>query len=72
MKSNRKYYTLKYRLRKVQNYEWSDEYLKKAQIMMDLHNYDKAIEYLREAQKLDELNHEIFEKKGLCFYFKVN
>lgn len=39
--------------------------------MIDMGNYDKSIEYLKEAQKLDELNHEIYEKKGICYYFKV-
>jgi len=34
-------------------------------------NYDKALEYLKEAQKLDGLNHEIFERKGICYFNKV-
>lgn len=56
----------------MQNYDWCDEYIKKAQCMMDKNLYEKALEYLSEAEKLDELNHEIFEKKGICYYSKVN
>ena len=39
--------------------------------MIEMGNYDKALEYLKESQKLDELNNEIYEKKGICYYFKV-
>lgn len=56
----------------MQNYDWCDEYIKKAQNMMDMNLFDKAIDYLNEAEKLDELNHEIYEKKGICYYSKVN
>lgn len=59
------------RIRKVQNYDWSDEYLKKAQNMIDKNNFDKALEYLNESQKLDDINPEIYEKKGFCYFSKV-
>jgi hypothetical protein len=55
----------------LQNYDWCDEYIKKAQSMMDMNSFDKALDYLKEAEKLDELNHEIYEKKGICYFSKV-
>jgi hypothetical protein len=39
--------------------------------MMDINSFDKALDYLKEAEKLDELNHEIYEKKGICYFSKV-
>jgi tetratricopeptide (TPR) repeat protein len=55
----------------MQNYDWCDEYIKKAQYMMEKNSYEKALDYLKEAEKLDGLNHEIYEKKGICYYSKV-
>ena len=39
--------------------------------MIDKNNFDKALEYLNESQKLDDINPEIYEKKGFCYYSKV-
>ena len=55
----------------MQNYDWCDEYIKKAQYMIHKNSYEKALDYLKEAEKLDGLNHEIYEKKGICYYSKV-
>lgn len=55
----------------MQNYDWCDEYIKKAQHKMDVNSFDNALNYLNEAEKLDELNHEIYEKKGICYFLKV-
>lgn len=51
------------KLRKVQNYEWSDVYVSKAKEEIEKKNYQKAIEYLNEAECLDPLNVSVFEKK---------
>lgn len=40
--------------------------------MIEINNHDKALEYLNEAQKLDDLNNEIYEQKGICYYKKVS
>jgi tetratricopeptide (TPR) repeat protein len=61
-----------YRLRKVQNYDWADDYIKKGTDMMNIKNYEKAIEYFKNAEKLDSLNKDLFIQKGLCYFHLVS
>jgi tetratricopeptide (TPR) repeat protein len=56
-----------FRIRKGQNYDWAEDYLKKGLDMMSHNNLEKAIEYLRDAEKLDPLNKDIFLNKGICY-----
>jgi hypothetical protein len=55
------------RIRKVQNYDWADEYVKKGNDMIEIKNFEKAIEYFNDAEKLDSLNKEIYHQKGFCY-----
>jgi tetratricopeptide (TPR) repeat protein len=55
------------RLRKIQNYDWSDEYYNKGEEMVETNNIEKALDYFKEAEKLDNLNKEIYIRKGLCY-----
>ena len=59
-------YLFIFSIRKVQNYDWSDEYIRKANDCIDLKNYEKALEHFRDAEKLDSLNNKIFISKALC------
>jgi hypothetical protein len=54
-------------MRKVQNYDWADEYIKKGTDMMNVKNYEKALEYFKNAEKLDSLNKDLYIQKGLCY-----
>ena len=64
MRSTKLYITN--RIRKLQNYDWSDENLKKGNEIIDS-NIEKALEYFMDAEKLDPLNKEIYLKKGAAF-----
>ena len=55
-----------YRIRKGQNYEWADEYIKKGVDAINV-NIEKAIEYFKDAEKLDQLNKEIYVHRGMCY-----
>jgi hypothetical protein len=59
-------YNILSRIRKGQNYEWADEYIKKGMDAMNA-NIEKAIEYFKDAEKLDQLNKEIYVHRGMCY-----
>lgn len=61
-----KYLNLTSRMRKIQNYDWADDCLKKGIDLINSNFYDKAIEYLKDAEKLDPLNKDIYIQKGLA------
>lgn len=51
------------KIRKVQNYDWSDIYVQKGEEEKRMGNYEKALEYLSEAQSLDPLNNMVYENR---------
>lgn len=51
-------------LRKIQNYDWSDEYISKGDYFDQKGLFILAIENYDEAEKLDPLNTEVYVKKG--------
>ena len=54
-------------MRKVQNYDWSDDCLKKGIDLINSNFFEKAIDYLKDAEKLDPLNKDIYIQKGLAY-----
>jgi hypothetical protein len=59
-------------LRKIQSYDWSDEYLKRGNDSYELKNYEKALEQYKDAEKLDFLNNKISILKAKCYIKLVN
>lgn len=51
------------KIRKVQNYDWSDIYTKKGEEEHKIGNYEKALEYYNEAEALDPLNINVYERR---------
>lgn len=51
------------KIRKVQNYDWSDIYTQKGEEEHKLGNYEKALEYYNEAEALDPLNINVYERR---------
>lgn len=54
-------------LRKIQNYDWSDEYASKGDYFAQKGLFILAIENFDEAEKLDPLNPEVYIKKGTAW-----
>ncbi len=54
-------------IRKIQNYDWSDEYVNKAKEECEFGNFQKAIELYTEAEKLDPFSGNIYINKANIF-----
>ena len=54
-------------IRKIQNYDWSDEYVNKAKEECEFGNFQKAIELYTEAEKLDPFSGTIYINKANIF-----
>jgi tetratricopeptide (TPR) repeat protein len=56
----------------VQNYDWADELIRRGNDYMEMNNLEKSLECFKNAEKLDDLNNDIYLKKGMCYLNLVN
>jgi hypothetical protein len=40
--------------------------------MVEIRNFEKALDYYKDAEKLDSLNKDVYNFKGLCYLELVN